>query len=664
MHKPKAKFLGLYEADENQIYRALITDCETFGEKSFDITNTERLDYSILTINSPGGESAPFTFEISIRVPRGYNRFSLLYRGKRIAHMNKLKAARLMIERNVAMINPGIDKRYQKWLELNPIDIPVPDHGPLISIVCPLFNTPIPYLREMIDSVLNQTYQSWELVLVNASPNNLELAEVLTTYNDDRIKVIRLERNLGIAGNTNIGIESTSGDYIAFIDHDDIVDKNLLAAYVTRIAEHPDTDLFYCDEDNFCKTLDDAYGPRFKPDFNLDLLYSHNYVLHCLMVSKHALDQIELSPEYVDGAQDYDLTLKVIEVARSIYHAPYVLYHWRQHPGSTNGGDVEAKPYILEAGRRAIEDHFVRRECPLSPNISQIPCVYDIKANGETREPVTCIATYSAPSNIIPLLETLNSSLGHSDKLCFIGPKKPAQDILPKGLEPQTHWITCENGKQLQQLLAALINDASTSRLLFCTEGVRFSDKDCIIQLEAEMQRREIGIAAPKLLYRDGLVEHAGVYIDHTGKLIKLNRYYTNHMGGGYHGLAECTCNYSMVTSDCFIARTKDVKEALEGELPASLDELVEFICLKASQEGRLAVVNPSAVAEILPKRTPKTRYLENVKADKLLSNPNVEVTSGYMRLNIPHNDRAEIIKQYLLALKRRLGFFNPLRPR
>lgn len=655
MSKPKAEFLGLYEADENRIYRVLISNCESFGESHFSISNPRDVDINILTINSPTGDLAPFTFELSIRVPRGFNKFSLFYRGARIASMNKIKAARLMIKRNIAMVNPAIDERYQKWLKLNPIDIPVPDHGPLISIICPLFNTPIPYLREMIDSVLDQTYRNWELVLVNASPDNAEMKQVLATYKDGRIKVIDLEDNLGIVGNTNIGISHTTGDYIAFLDHDDTVDRNLLSVYVNRIIEHPETDLFYCDEDNFCESLDDAYGPRFKPDFNLDLLYSHNYVLHCLMVSRYALNQIELSPEYVNGAQDYDLTLKTVEVARSIYHAPYILYHWRAHAGSTNGGEVAVKPYILEAGRRVVEEHFERIGSPLFPTISHIPCVYNIEPKTERSQAIAFVITYENVKNIVKLIATLKCQLEPFDKLFFIGPSKPPTIANLEKLGLEWSWLKCECANDFKQTIPIVAKNIDTPLTLFCTEGVRFNKSGCIKMLEVQMKRNEIAVAAPKLLYCDGLVEHAGIYVQENGGQLKLNRFYTDHMGGGYHGLAECACDYSLVTSDCFIVRTEDFRRIAKEDQPPSVNDLVVLSCIKARLEDKLIVVNPIALAEIYPLYSSKAKEQRHCHAIDVLSNPNVDATSGYMRLNIPHNNQKEFIRQLISMLTRRM---------
>lgn len=651
MSKPKAEFLGLYEADENQVYRVLISDCESFGEAHFSISNSQDVDINILTINSPTGDLAPFTFELSIRVPRGFNKFSLLYRGARIASMNKIKAARLMIKRNIAMVNPAIDERYQEWLKLNPINIPVPDHGPLISIICPLFNTPIPYLREMIDSVLDQTYRNWELVLVNASPDNIGMKQVLATYKDGRIKVIELEDNLGIVGNTNIGISHTTGDYIAFLDHDDTVDRNLLSAYVNRIIEHPETDLFYCDEDNFCESLDDAYGPRFKPDFNLDLLYSHNYVLHCLMVSRHALNQIELSPEYVNGAQDYDLTLKTVEVARSIYHAPYILYHWRAHAGSTNGGEVAVKPYAIEAGRHALQDHFDRRGIDLTSKASEIPCVYELHCDGERTVPATIVIKYKNLRNLTTCLESMtHQTFTNGDKILAVGPQVDELSFESKKLPPIT--VVANASTNHCESVEGVLRRLDTPIAIFCTDEILFNQADCLNGIIGMASRREISIASPKLLYLDGLVAQAGRYILDNGRVVYINRYFTDHMGGGYHGLAECACNYSAASPNCFGVETKQAIQAIRQTRSLVFEEIINHIAASNHENKLLTVVNPLYKAAIAPYPADDQASQSIIGVKEVLLNRNVEVTSGYMRLNIEKDDERDARRQFASRLK------------
>ena len=233
-------------------------------------------------------------------------------------------------------------------------------YRPLVSIVVPCYKTDRVYLRELLDSVLAQSYDNWELLLMDASPEWDAVANLAADANDERIRRIELPGNGGIVVNTNAGIEQATGDYIAFLDHDDILEPDALFHYVAALnkaAEGERPQVLFCDEDMFQKKGE--WGqPVFKTKLNVDLLYSHNCVTHFLMVEKALIDRIGMSPEDVAGAQDYDLTLRCLAADARFEHVAHVLYHWRVHPGSTADGSADSKPYAIEAGRLALQRHF------------------------------------------------------------------------------------------------------------------------------------------------------------------------------------------------------------------------------------------------------------------------------------------------------------------
>lgn len=234
------------------------------------------------------------------------------------------------------------------------------DINPLYSIIVPLFKTPSEYFKEMADSVLAQTYGNFELILINASPEDTVLKDLVGKYEskDNRIVVINLDDNYGITLNTNEGIKAAKGDFLCFFDHDDILEPNLLFEYTKAINLYPDTDLLYCDEDKFADGR--YFDGNLKPDFDWDLLRGFNYVCHLLAVRKSIVDSFDQLPgkEY-DGAQDYNMTLKVAEQARNIYHVRKVLYHWRSHPTST-AANLNAKPWAHNPGKLAVQEHLSR----------------------------------------------------------------------------------------------------------------------------------------------------------------------------------------------------------------------------------------------------------------------------------------------------------------
>ena len=233
-------------------------------------------------------------------------------------------------------------------------------YKPKISIVVPLYKTPIPYLDQLIQSIQHQTYENWELCLSDGSGSSALLQEALARYQkDSRVHVVVSKEPLKIAENTNQAITLATGDYIAFADHDDALAEYALYECVAALNENPNIDLLYSDEDKMLANGKEFLQPFTKPDFDLDYLRTTNYICHLMVVKRELLDQVGgLRPEF-DGAQDYDLVLRLVEVAKQVHHIPKVLYHWRLHKGSTSGNPANKK-YAYFAGAKAINEHYKR----------------------------------------------------------------------------------------------------------------------------------------------------------------------------------------------------------------------------------------------------------------------------------------------------------------
>lgn len=237
----------------------------------------------------------------------------------------------------------------------------------VISIVVPAYHTAPAYLRELLDTVLAQTYPHWELILADASVDD-GVKRVAETYTDERIRYISLQENGGIARNTNLALEYVTGEYVGLLDHDDVLTVDALYEMATAIEKGKlsgiDVKLLYSDEDKCNGDRTRYYEPHLKENFNLDLLLSNNYICHFLVMKREFLQQLKFRPEY-DGAQDYDLVLRAAEglmkVEEQIVHIPRVLYHWRCHTGST-AENPGSKQYAYEAGCRALQDFADRQK--------------------------------------------------------------------------------------------------------------------------------------------------------------------------------------------------------------------------------------------------------------------------------------------------------------
>ena len=249
------------------------------------------------------------------------------------------------------------------------------------SIVVPLYNTPESFLREMIQSVIDQTYSNWELCMADGIDiHHDNVGKICKEYanKDSRIRYKKLEKNLGISGNTNTCIDLATGDYIALFDHDDLLHPSALFETMCAICEK-NADFIYTDENTFHKTPKDAYCPHFKPDFSPDTLRSYNYICHFTVFKKTLLDEIGggFRSEY-DGSQDYDLILRLTEKAKQVVHVPRILYYWRSHERSV-ASDISAKPYTMVAAKTALKEHMVRMGFEGDVYDAKVPSIYRIK---------------------------------------------------------------------------------------------------------------------------------------------------------------------------------------------------------------------------------------------------------------------------------------------
>lgn len=234
-------------------------------------------------------------------------------------------------------------------------------YSPKISIVVPAYKTPEKFLREMMDSLREQTYSNWELCIANASPEDASMEFTLKEYSsfDSRIVWKKLDKNLGIAENTNAAFAMATGDYIGLLDHDDLLAPNALYEIASALEKDRDIDVIYTDEDKVRADLSEHFQPHLKPDFNPDLLRANNYICHLFVVRRGIMERTGGFRSEFDGAQDYDFIFRCVESAEKIYHIPEILYHWRTHQAST-ADNPASKMYAYEAGKRAIEGNLKR----------------------------------------------------------------------------------------------------------------------------------------------------------------------------------------------------------------------------------------------------------------------------------------------------------------
>lgn len=471
---------------------------------------------------------------------------------------------------------------------------------PLISIVIPLYNTPDKFLKELIDSVLAQTYPKFEICFADGSETGNEKEAAVMAYRDNRILYKRLEKNLGISENTNAAIDMASGEYIAFCDHDDVLTPDALYEVVNAVNMQ-DADFIYSDEDKLDMDGGSLFDPHFKPDFNPELLRNVNYICHFTVISRDLVERYGKFDARFDGAQDYDFFLRMTEKARKIYHIPKVLYHWRCHMAST-ASNPESKLYAFKAGERAIEEHLKRVYPYLEVKSIEKGIDYGIY---HTKFKLSAK----------PLVSVIIPNKDHVEDL-----DKAIRSLYVGGDYKNLEFIVVENNSVDEKTFAyygdlqrefsnvkvvyweyefnySKINNfgvryASGDYILFLNNDVELITKDSVEEMLCYVMRNDVGICGARLLYEDGSIQHAGVVLGFGGIAghTFIGRYPEE---GSYFHRAMTVQNYSAVTAACLMTK-REVFEKVGGfseELAVAFND-IDF-CMKVRKAGYFVIYNP-----------------------------------------------------------------------
>ena len=470
-------------------------------------------------------------------------------------------------------------------------------YAPKFSVVVPLYHTPAKFLKDLVRSMMYQSYANWELCLVNASPEDVHLTSLLENWamRDKRIRVIRLEKNLGIAQNTNAGIASSTGEFIAFLDHDDFLEPDALFCYADALNKDKTIDVFYSDEDKTDEYAAHYFYPHFKSDFNIDLLHANNYMCHFLAVRKSLVDTVGGLNEKFDGAQDYDFVLRLTENTKKIYHCPRILYHWRCSNQSTAANQGN-KMYAIHAGKAALNAHYKRIGWNARAQEGAVDGWYQTKFTLKEE----------------PLVSILIPNKDHTDDLdvCL-------NSFFERADYQNYEFIIIENNSVLPETFAyyekiekehdnvkVVYWEAGFNYSAINNFGFKFAKGDYIMLLNNDVElitpdifqsmlgfcmRSEVGIVGAKLLYNDHTVQHAGVLVgagglaDHVFKGIHED-------DPGYMGRAISSQDVSAVTAACLLVKRSVYEEVggLEDEFQVAFND-VDF-CLKVRKAGYLIV--------------------------------------------------------------------------
>ncbi|MDO4476186.1 MAG: glycosyltransferase [Lachnospiraceae bacterium] len=502
--------------------------------------------------------------------------------------------------------------------------------GPKISILVPLYNTPENYLREMISSVQAQTYGNWELCLADGSPKleqpggsapgqlsagtqtggqsasmagqafRTALTAIVQEYAaaDPRIRYAVLDKNLGISENTNAAAELATGSYIALLDHDDLIPANALYE-MAQAAVTTGADFLYSDEDKVDMEGRNHFDPNLKPDFSPDLLRSHNYITHLALIRRELFEAVGLFRSAFDGAQDYDLFLRVSEQANRVVHVPKILYFWRCHPNST-AENPQSKMYAYEAGRRALEEHLVRIGHPGQVKIVEDmwgtyqvtfdtpgdPLVSVIIPNKDhTADLDRCLKSL-AQVNTYSNLEVVVVENNSTDPKTFAYYEQMSQTY------PFARMVRWEKPFNYSAINNFGVAHAKGDLLLFLNNDTQLISPEGIREMAGHCLRPETGCVGAKLLYADDTVQHAGVVLGFGGYAGHVFHRYKKDVPG-FMMRGRLTGNWSAVTAACLMVR-REVFDQVGGfpeQLPVACNDV--YFCLSVREAGYLNVMTP-----------------------------------------------------------------------
>ena len=464
-------------------------------------------------------------------------------------------------------------------------------YRPVISVLVPVYNTEERWLRKCIESVQNQFYPHWELCIADDCSPNPRVREILQEYarKDHRIKLIFRETNGHISEASNSALSLATGEFVALLDHDDELAPHALLENVLLLNQHPDADMIYSDEDKIDEN-GRRYDPFFKPDWSPDTFLSQMYTCHLGVYRTELVRKIGGFRKGFEGAQDYDLVLRLTEETERIYHIPKVLYHWRATPQST-ASSATVKPYAQTAGLRALEEALLRRK--VDGWVEQVDGVYRVHYV-VSKEPLVSIIipTRDMAELLDRCLLSLFERTSYKNFEAIIidngSCKQETFDVFDKWVRAEPERVKVEridipfNYSRLNNMA---VRHAKGDLLLFLNNDVEILSLDSwLTEMVGHAQRKEVGAVGAMLLYPDYTIQHAGVIL--MGGVAGHSHKYFPMDAPGYFSRLRTICNYSAVTGACLMVKRElyDLVEGFDERLEVAFND-VDF-CLKLLQRG------------------------------------------------------------------------------
>ena len=474
------------------------------------------------------------------------------------------------------------------------------------SILVPLFNTPEKFLTEMIESVINQTYSGWELCLVDGSDEaHSYVGKMVSEYKDERIKYKKLEKNLGISGNTNACFELATGDYIALFDHDDVMHPSVLFEYA-KVLDKCDADYIYCDEATFKgDSIDNMVTLHFKPDFSPDNLRANNYICHFSAFKKTLIDKVGTFRSEYDGSQDHDLILRLTTASDLIVHVPKILYYWRSHEASV-AQDINAKSYAIDAAKRAVLSDLESQGIKGAKieSTRAFPTIFRIRYPLTDSPKVSIvIPNKDHKEDLERCIKSIQTKISYDNYQIVIVENNSSEDSIfeyYKELElcDEVKIIKFEGPFNFSKIVNAGVEAADGDYVLLLNNDTEIITRNLIEEMLMFAARADVGAVGAKLYYPDYTIQHAGIVIGLGAHRSAGHTHYRLSKDNlGYMGRLCYAQDVSAVTGACLMVSKADylLVGGFDESFAVALND-VDF-CLKLRQKGLLNIFTPFAEA-------------------------------------------------------------------
>jgi GT2 family glycosyltransferase/2-polyprenyl-3-methyl-5-hydroxy-6-metoxy-1,4-benzoquinol methylase len=469
-------------------------------------------------------------------------------------------------------------------------------YKPKISVIMPVYNTPTELLDFAIRSVRIQHYENWELCICDdASPDDhVRLRLMDWQRQDSRIKVTFSSENEGISGASNRALQLASGEFVGLMDHDDELSRHALYEVVKLLQGQPQADMIYSDEDRLDRSGRRVW-PFFKPDWSPEYMLACMYTCHFGVYRKRLLDEIAGFRVGFEGSQDYDLVLRVSEKTKSIHHIPRVLYHWRMIDGSA-AASAEAKPYAYEAAKKALHQHLQRQQISADVVDGNLTSHYRIRFNPTGTDKVSIVILASGKRELLrTCITSIETKTSYPNYEILIVDKQSAPGELRREFLSRSHRVLPFEGPfNSSRLVNLCAKETDGDYLLLLHGDAEVISEDWIASMLGLCQQKEIGVVGAKLLYRNDLIEHAGIVLGLKGVAGRPLRNFPRNTRCGFDIVSDMR-NCSAVSAACMMVRKETFEEVggfAEGLSAAHND--IDF-CLRVREAGYRIVWTPWA---------------------------------------------------------------------